>query len=131
MSKTRVLKLYTSDLPCNAENVVRLLENAGWSLTDRQGNITVWDTDNDEWILFSGSRNDLMLLENCCFHAFYNDICVNVFVNEMNSFDIVLEPKYSEQSRNKVFDFNLYYDLFVNRINQSKCVIERMIFEEY
>ena len=131
MSKTRSLQLFTSVLPCTTENVVELLEKAGWSVFDSNGRIHIWNTETDEWERFNGLFERFLSLERCCFRAFGNGVSINVFVSGGNCFDITLEPKYTAVDGELVFDFNWYYNRLVERMNSNRCVIERVVFDEY
>lgn len=131
MLKERTLRLYPCSAPCDMGTVIALLKKAGWSVTDHDGNIHFWSTATDEWEVYRGSFDEFAAEKGCIFHAYNEGQCVSVAVDGGDSFDILPAPEYTLVGENRVFDFNRCYDRFVNRMNEGKCVIERVIFEEY
>ncbi len=133
MSKTRSLRLFTYNMICNMENVISLLKTAGWSVTDESGNIHFWNTKTDEWEIFSGTYKDLIALPKCTFYAYKGEQIVSVSVDGSDSFNVSPSAyiRYVTVGDSLMFDFNWYYDSFYNHINKDKCVIERIVFEEY
>lgn len=62
MSKTLDMKIYTREgFQCNLKNVVGLLNKAGWSITDGDGRINVWNEAESEGKFTMGTVDDFFL----------------------------------------------------------------------
>lgn len=134
MSKTLDMKIFTGeDFQCNLKNIVGLLDKAGWSITDGDGRINVWNEADSEWEIYNGSSDDFFLNTNYNRFYAYNGLkIINVCTNGCDSFCISPEAYIQKTiyDDREYFDYNWYYLHFIPAFNKAN-VVEGVIFDEY
>ena len=135
MSKTLDMKIFTGeDFQCNLKNIVGLLDKAGWSITDGDGRINVWNEVDSEWEFYNGTVDDFFL--NTTYDRFfaYNGLkIIIVYTNGCDSFGIIPDGYVQKTiyDNREYFDYNWYYLHFIPAFNKGNVVVERVIFDEY
>lgn len=138
MSKTRSIEFETFDVfKCSVENIAALLEKAGWSFIDCFGKVNIYNiNDDDEWGVFGGTYDEF-LHWHCMLRLIgiyrSDGQTAELYIKDDHHFTIFPSSyiKMVDSNNGSFFDFNWYYDNFVNNFNKGQCVIERVIFEEY
>lgn len=135
MSKALEITIFPAeDFQCSLKNIVGLLDKAGWSITDYDGNINVWNEVSSEWEIYNGSSDDFFL--NTTYNRFYayNGLkIINVWTNGCDSFSIIPEADIQKiiYADREYFDYNWYYINLIPAFNKGKVIVERVIFDEY
>ncbi len=114
MSKKLMITIYTKhEFCCTSDSAMKLLRAAGWSCTDSDG------------LTQNGS--------DCCFSACKDNQTIKIWINPDNSFTISPEAYARKTSAHMTthFDFNWYYELFVQAFNKNETIVERVVFDEY
>ncbi len=135
MSKSLEITVYTKqDFCCCARNIVSLLSNTGWSITDSNGKVSVWNEMESQWKYFSGTAEEFLKNNaECWFHIYNKRQIAKMLINSNNSITISTEAyarKISYDSGTH-FDLNWYYENIVTAFNKNKIIVERVVFDEY
>ncbi len=135
MSKSLQITVYTKqDFCCCARNIVSLLSNTGWSITDSDGRVSVLNEMESQWEYFSGTAEEFLKSNAECWFYIYNGLQIaQVLANSDNSFTISTQAyaqKISSDSGTH-FDLNWYYEHIVTAFNKNEIIVERVVFDEY
>ena len=100
MSKTLDMKIFACEgFQCNLKNIVGLLDEAGWSITDGDGKISVWNEADSEWEIYNGTLDDFFLETKYDRFFAYNGLkIIIVYTNGCDSFGIIPDG-YIQQRR--------------------------------
>lgn len=135
MSKTLDMKIFTCEgFQCNIKNIVGLLDEAGWSITDGDGKISVWNEADSEWEIYNGTLDDFFLETKYDRFFAYNGLkIIIVYTNGCDSFGIIPDGYIQKiiYDDREYFDYNWYYLHFIPAFNREDVVVERVIFDEY
>ncbi len=133
MSKTLKITIFIAE-DCSLKNIVGLLDKAGWSITDGDGKINVWNEVDSEWEIFNGTLDDFFLnTEYNRFYAYNGLKIINVSTNGCNSFSIIPDAYIQKitYADKEYFDYNWYYINFIPAFNKENTIVERVRFNEY
>lgn len=135
MSKDLTITIYPSkDFQCSLKNIVGLLNNAGWTITDSSGKINVWNETDSEWEIFNGTLDDFFLnTEYYLFYAYNGSKIISVYTNDRDSFSIWPEADIQKitYGDREYFDYNWYYLDLIPAFNKENTIVERVTFDEY
>lgn len=134
MSKTLGMTIFPAkDFQCSLKNIVGLLNKAGWSITDSDGRINVWNEADSEWEIYNGTVDDFFLNTTYnLFYAYNGEKIINVWTNGCDRFCIFPDAYIQKiiYDDREYFDYNWYYLHFIPAFNKGN-VVERVIFDEY
>lgn len=135
MSKTLEMTIFPAkDFQCNLKNIVGLLDKAGWSITDCDGKINVWNESNSEWEIYNGTVDDFFLNTTYnLFYAYNGEEIISVWIDGCDRFCIFLDAYIKKiiYDDREYFDYNWYYLHFIPAFNKWNVIVERVIFDEY
>ncbi len=136
MSKTRSITFDTIEGICSVSTLATLLDKAGWSFTDPDGRVNIYDINgDDEWGAFNGTYEEFLTSDiRQRLIAIYgsdgqtaelwieNDCCFTIF---LSAYIRMVRTDNGEH-----IDFNRYYEEFLGAFNRDRCIITRVSFEE-
>ncbi len=136
MSKDLEITLYIADeLECNIKSIICLLKKIGWTLTEDNGKIKIFDRTTGEWKISTKSYDNYSIEDKEAYFQMQNSDgqIFEININNDNSFSVWIEA-YAKKivlSKHEFYDYNWYYENIVNRLNEGQCIVERAVFYEY
>ncbi len=136
MSKIRSIQLKINS-PLTLPFVVELLKKVELSIVDKNGKIHILNKESYDYELFDYTFEKFIELpKETSFKAFGKEIReVEISIINKDNFEYldIFVSTYAKKVRVsdvEQFDFNFYYDRIVNKLNEAKCFVEWVIFEE-
>lgn len=136
MSKIRSIQLKINS-PLTLPFVVELLKKVELSIVDKNGKIHILNKESYDYELFDYTFEKFIELpKETSFKAFGKEIReVEISIINKDNFEYldIFVSTYAKKVRVsdvEQFDFNFYYDRIVNKLNETKCFVEWVIFEE-